>query len=371
MGIKSLTPSRVLFFLTLLTITTQAFSRDQYDWTLFGVRPLGMGNAFVAVADDFNALYYNPAGLARLKDWKMELINPKFDISSNTYFLFKRTQSEGNMDLAEVLEKIDEEAGKPHHIGFGIRPYYVRPGWGFSIGSETFASFITSSNGPEIETMAMTRFQVPFSHARNFLKDQLSVGLTVKLNAIAALDKDINIDTVGLLITEDGEEKPDLSDYLATGLGIGFDMGVLFTPSNTPLEPTFGLSITDFGGSKWRKIRADADKVKFLPPAINTGMSIKPYRGENSYLLFAVDTHTINRDSHFSKKISFGLEWGYSDIIKFQTGFYHGQITGGMEFDVPFFTLRLATYGVDRSPIVGKEKNLVDRRVVVQIKLLI
>ena len=31
-----------------------------------GIRPLGMGNAFVAVADDRNALHYNPAGLARI-----------------------------------------------------------------------------------------------------------------------------------------------------------------------------------------------------------------------------------------------------------------------------------------------------------------
>ncbi|MEA3356018.1 MAG: hypothetical protein U9Q23_01555 [Candidatus Bipolaricaulota bacterium] len=29
----------------------------------FGARPVGMGNAFVAIADDENALFYNPAGL--------------------------------------------------------------------------------------------------------------------------------------------------------------------------------------------------------------------------------------------------------------------------------------------------------------------
>ena len=32
-----------------------------------GARPLGMGNAFVAVADDANTVLYNPAGLAQLK----------------------------------------------------------------------------------------------------------------------------------------------------------------------------------------------------------------------------------------------------------------------------------------------------------------
>jgi hypothetical protein len=32
-----------------------------------GARPLSMGNAFVALADDINAMYYNPAGIVRLK----------------------------------------------------------------------------------------------------------------------------------------------------------------------------------------------------------------------------------------------------------------------------------------------------------------
>ena len=31
-----------------------------------GARPLGMGHAFVAVADDVNAVYYNPAGLINI-----------------------------------------------------------------------------------------------------------------------------------------------------------------------------------------------------------------------------------------------------------------------------------------------------------------
>src|SRR5262245_925293 len=36
-----------------------------------GVRPAGMGNAFVAVSDDINALYSNPAGLGLLKDLEL------------------------------------------------------------------------------------------------------------------------------------------------------------------------------------------------------------------------------------------------------------------------------------------------------------
>ncbi|MBI1926707.1 hypothetical protein HYR99_21000, partial [Candidatus Poribacteria bacterium] len=49
-------------FLHLLTASTDAAFLDKA-----GVRPLGMGGAFVARADDSSAGLWNPAGLAQLK----------------------------------------------------------------------------------------------------------------------------------------------------------------------------------------------------------------------------------------------------------------------------------------------------------------
>ena len=44
-----------------------------------------MGNAYVSIADDFNALFYNPAGLARLNDWDFEIINPTIETGDDSY----------------------------------------------------------------------------------------------------------------------------------------------------------------------------------------------------------------------------------------------------------------------------------------------
>lgn len=38
-----------------------------------GVRPQGMGGAFVAVADDVNSIFYNPAGLALIKNRQVQI----------------------------------------------------------------------------------------------------------------------------------------------------------------------------------------------------------------------------------------------------------------------------------------------------------
>jgi len=48
-------------------------------------RAIGMGNAFVAVADDPSAIFYNPAGLVNLKTWQM-------------YFLYDRKSKYGLAD---------------------------------------------------------------------------------------------------------------------------------------------------------------------------------------------------------------------------------------------------------------------------------
>ena len=80
MGLKFFT----IFLVFLVPIVKVTEARADADWTHFGVRPLAMGNAYVAIADDYNALFYNPAGIARLKEWNGEFFNPAIAFSKNT-----------------------------------------------------------------------------------------------------------------------------------------------------------------------------------------------------------------------------------------------------------------------------------------------
>lgn len=51
----------ILFLITISRISYSAFTDKP------GTRPIGIGGAFVGIADDINSLFYNPAGLGRLK----------------------------------------------------------------------------------------------------------------------------------------------------------------------------------------------------------------------------------------------------------------------------------------------------------------
>ncbi len=50
--------------LSCLLLITINLSASYAALETYGARPMGMGGAFTAVADDANAPYWNPAGLA-------------------------------------------------------------------------------------------------------------------------------------------------------------------------------------------------------------------------------------------------------------------------------------------------------------------
>jgi hypothetical protein len=52
-----------------------------------GARPLGMGKAFVAVADDVNAMFMNPAGLGSQKSWELSTMSSNF-LNEYQYTMF-------------------------------------------------------------------------------------------------------------------------------------------------------------------------------------------------------------------------------------------------------------------------------------------
>jgi len=53
-----------------------------FEHSIFGVRPMGMGGAFTAVADDSNALLWNPAGLALLNRKEFTIMDSRdFDLT--------------------------------------------------------------------------------------------------------------------------------------------------------------------------------------------------------------------------------------------------------------------------------------------------
>lgn len=355
--------------LPFLICTHISVAQAEERWTQFGLRPLAMGNAYVAVADDFNALFYNPAGLARLKSWDGEFLNPSLTVSKGLSDLVQKVQDSSAGSTSETLDLIEENTGESFHLGLGLTPHLIFPGFGFAIGMEMGTNLLFHRD-ISVDVDIGGRFIVPFVYAKNFLDDRLSVGIGLKARARVGIDSEFSIQDIEA--NKKDSENPDgkkIDDYVMSGLGIGTDVGVLFTPTKI-MEPTIGISVTDLGATPYKKLSGiDANITAPTQLAsVNVGMSMKPIQMDRLYLLTSVDMHSINQPTSFSKKFNLGTEVGYGSIIKLQAGLYQGYFTAGTQLDVGLINLRLLTYAEELGSVAGFKE---DRRYALQLKILI
>lgn len=376
--------SRVLLVTAGLAAAAGSARADELRWTHFGLRPLSMGNAFVAVADDYNALFYNPAGLARLKEWSGELLNPAFEVSSNTvdgYNDLSSFLSSGSGSTTDALELLKQYTGKTQHAGLSWTPHLIFPGFGFGIGTDLDVSIVAHREIAADVSFGPTVI-MPVAFAMNFLEERLSVGASVKAVVKGGIDHEFSINDIKAFTStatqnqenaDPNAKKAELSDYVQGGMGFGSDIGLLFTPVKT-MAPTLGISITDLGSTPFTKLNVTGQALgtpKTRLPSVNTGVSIKPFESGNMYVRTSVDAAAINQPEHYSKKFNFGAEWGYGSIIKIDTGLHQGELSGGFSFDVFLLSLRFATYTEQLGEVAGEDDNLRDRRYAFQLKLLI
>ena len=64
---------RLIVILGILLTSPQGVKASAFSINELGARAMGMGGAFVSIADDGSALFYNPAGIAFQKGMRMEM----------------------------------------------------------------------------------------------------------------------------------------------------------------------------------------------------------------------------------------------------------------------------------------------------------
>lgn len=356
-----------------------AFGQTQ-PWTHYGIRPLGMGNAFVSIADDYNALFYNPAGLARLKEWDGELLNPQLEMSKNTTDFIKDAAdlAGGSQDsVKNVLNLIEKETGKNQRVALGITPHLIFPGFGFGAGFDIDAN-MTFHRYPSVDLDVGSRLILPIAFAFNTLEDRLSLGFAIKLRARGGIDHEFSIDDLEAFIknnkkntdgTTAATKQAELKDYVEGGSGVGGDFGLLFTPVKT-MEPTFAFAVSDIGSTAYSKFDFNGNALGTPDPqlaAVNTGFSLKPVSIGRMYVRTSIEAHAINQPYSFSKKLNLGLEWGHGEWIKLQTGLHQGYFSAGAQLDIFLLRIALVTYAEELGTYAGSHE---DRRYAAQIKFI-
>lgn len=249
-----------------------------------GARAVGMGSAFVTLADDPSGVYWNPAGLANLAGPQAMFSHTTWllDIAFNFAAVTIPMQGAGTLGLSAVFLSMDDMERTTIDQPMGTGEY-------FSAGSYAFA----------------------LSYARH-LTDRFAIGANAKLI----------------------QEKI----YHSSATGIAFDIGTLFETQFNGLM--IGMSISNYG-TKMRMegrdmlIQSDVDPLIYgnnaninshldtdaydLPLMFRVGCSIDVLKGAgNSNLVLAVDALHPNNDVEY---LNVGTEYTFNKMVALRAGY--------------------------------------------------
>lgn len=290
-----------LTFLINMNLEAQVvFGKYAGEFLAIGVggRPLGMGGAYTAIANDVTAAYYNPAGLAHLNYPQISLMHDErfgnlvnynyiavglpYGTDASVSLSIMRLGVDGIPDTRNAL--VDRITGKVIY-DITLPSARIDPSKVIEFSNQDWAGYLTYSK----------RYS-----------DDLYLGANVKLIYRS------------------------LGDFSATG--IGFDIGAIYFPME---NLTVGANVQDVTTTllAWSTGRTElitptlktgaAYGLDFLGGRFSTGLDFD-IRFENRKFASYFNLGPISFDSHFGAEYNFknlfAIRGGYNDVKQFTIG---------------------------------------------------
>jgi hypothetical protein len=317
-----------ILFISLTTTGAQTvFGKYAGEFMAIGVgsRPLGMGGAFVGVADDVTAGYYNPAGLANLNYPQISLMH-----------------SEQFGDLVN------------YDYGAVAIPFGADMSFGLSIMRlgvdgipDTRNALIDGQTGEIINDINNIYARLDYSRITEFSNQDWAFYLTFAKRQSENFYWGANIKII----------RRDIAEFGATG--IGFDVGAFYMPIE---NLTVGANFQDVTTTL---IAWDTGRNELVSPTLKLGSAYKIIGFLGGYIMPVLDFDIRFENRRFASQfnlgpVSFdvraGLEVDISDLVYIRGGYSDvKQFTVGAGVKLPKLNIdysfaRFSASEIDRLP---------------------
>ena len=347
-----------LLLFSLFLVETKSSYAEELPAFYRGIRPLGMGNAFIAVSDDENGLFYNPAGL-KLESGEegVGILNPLGEISEGSLDFYNDYSDLNTDNASEISAFLNDRIGEHQHLRVRLLPYiFVSP---FAIGilaQATGDMEVRNPVFPEVASNLRTDIGVVVGGARDFGRGILG-GMTVKY-----IQRDGLVKTYTAV--DIASNTFDLGDDLKSNSDFSFDLGGMVHLSEWTTIDQWDLiagivlqNITDL----------DFKENGVHPMQLNLGAAIHPEIGfvKSTVALDFVDiTQELGTDKDLLKRTHLGAEFKFPKIVSLRVGVNQGYFTGGVTFDFWVVRLDVATFSEELGAYAGQRE---DRRTLAQL----
>lgn len=353
---QSMASSRQLLLILIGTLLLSSkVSAAELSESWVSVRALGMGNAYSAVVDDGDSLFYNPAGLAKASGFSWTV----FDIHAGI------NGPETITNLQKIVNSTSENMSE------NLESLYGKPIWLHAAGKSamTFGSFGAAYYTSNNAGIFLTNPANPTMNLNYFSDMGITLGVGFDL-----VPKIIHFGLGARRVTRTGTTLPIGPSVLAEldvdsltaelrrkGVGYGFDVGTIITIPG-PVSPSLSFVYKNIGS-----IQFSHDEGAGAPPPIAGEMVIGGSLLIDTPIISirpAFDyKHAGNSSEQLGKKLHVGLEIDLP-LIDLRAGFHQGYYTAGVGLGLGILSFDVATYGVELGEYPGQHE---DRRYMAQV----
>ncbi len=352
----------------LILFPSVSYAFESYPLFYENTRSKGMGGATVALSDDEQALYSNPAALA---------------IRKRKNYAFVSLTGEINQDFRRVKDETDRLSDKDTPEGrafnndvlnrtMGTQARLLLSNFAYYLGASGFGVGFLSQSLGEISVIRPTNprvknlqvfdsvlsgsFSRPVSGKSIVLSDKSNGwwGFTAKVVTRNYINHDFDArDFAGL-------SENALKANKFNGVTGDIDFGTFWALDNKYWQ-TLGLTVGNIFENNLD------DNVGHLNRWLAFGTSIHPLSGpqeRQEKLLFAADYWSMDEGGSFLSNIRIGLEGKPYDWLALRMGVRGGYISAGLTTTFRLLQLDYATYSEELGPRPG---SLEDRRHTVSI----
>ncbi len=342
--------------LILIFIQTNAFAVETSTLNS-SVRALGMGDAFTAVANDSSSLFYNPAGLVRVRgiNWKI------FDVGVGASGASAYTKIKGlnsGSSTSGFASAVNNLYGEHVAIGAGGESIFTMPMFGFGIYNHT-GTLIRVENPvyPQLHTNAISDYGY-------------TMGVGIPVSPFLHLGLDLKyIKRTGALqdfgpgFVADLQPTQIVQNLTNWGTGYGADMGATAILPAGFFTAAMSVAWKNMGGMEFKS--TNASTIPAEQNDISAGVALS-FDTPIVSVTPALDFRYLNRtDLQLTRKINLGIEIGLP-LLDIRGGFHEGYYTGGVGINLGLFRVDAATYGVELGDYPGQ---IEDRRYVLQFTM--
>lgn len=344
-------------FLTILAFAfvtagaTLGSAAELYEMNT-NVRALGMGNAFTPIVDDKDSLFYNPAGLAKVRGINWTIMDPRFGVDG--YDVVSTVASaQSDSSYVETLRRI---FGKNLWLGGGAKMALAIPGFAFAIyDSAEVAAYLSNPAFPNMNLRYLNDYGAAIGVGVD-VADTFQFGVVGKRITRMGGEFPFGLSTLGTLTNADITRQ--LSNQ---GTGYTLDFGSTVTIPAGIVTPIFSLVWKQIGSTTFSRDTGTAAPPRiqdeiifgFAAPIDLPGLNINP----------VFDFKHINRtDEPLGKKLHLGVEFELP-VIRVRGGLSQGYWTLGAGIDMEFLKIDAASYGVELGEYPGQHE---DRRYLLQ-----